>query len=429
MATASAQLKAPAGARKRADAELVLSDVALAIDPDKVTLETKAKIATPEAALLVRLSEGSIEVDRHNGEKVEISALASTETWERIVAGDTNGIEAVAFSDLTVRGNLHRAMELGSYIEPRRPYDWGYEVGRVQAGRVAIARIKSRGPRSGPACQGDASVSPVIFIHGLSATKSSMLHPFAHMARFTEVHAIDQPGHGESDKPLVSYTPAFLATELLHYMDAEGIERASLVGNSLGGRVALEVAARWPDRVDKLVLYAPAMAPIKDRQLIPLLRLVPSYVGMIPGVFSRRRAELVVSTFLGRSTRTSKALLDAAIDDFLRIYSSASARQALYSALRSYLLAEPFGEDGFWVSLEKVEAPALFIWGRGDPLISWKYSRATSKFMEHSVSVIYEDGGHVPQLEHPERTNKITEDFLLRGALPETSAHLTVWRG
>jgi abhydrolase domain-containing protein 6 len=427
LAIAGARMRQSIDERETAQAESVLADVALAIDPERISFETTAKLATPEAALMVRFKDGSVEVDRYSGQKVEISSSASAETWIDIVEGTRNGIQAVVTSDMSVRGNLHLAMELGALIEPRAPYEWHYEVGRVQAGKVAIARIKSS--RRDGDDQGRTNTSPVIFIHGLSATKSSMLHPFAHMAQFTESHAIDQPGHGESDKPLVSYTPAFLATELLHYMDAEGIERASLVGNSLGGRVALEAAAHWPDRVDKLVLYAPAMAPIRDRQLIPLLRLVPSYIGMIPGVFSRRRAEVVVNTFLGKSKRTSKALIEAAIDDFLRIYSSASARQALYSALRSYLLAEPFGENGFWDSLERVEAPALFIWGRNDPLISWKYSRATSKSIEHSVSVIYEDGGHVPQLEHSDRTNHITAAFLLEGKIPEPSSQLTIWRG
>lgn len=424
MATASTSIGYLQPEPDRDRAESVLADVALSIDPESITFEASARIATPEYALLARFSPGSIRVDRYSGERVDLSALAATETWEDLLAGRRNGLEAVTANDMAVRGHLHRAMELGSLIEPKTPYSWSYEVGRVDAGRIGIARIRSKKPGG----RSPAITSPIVFVHGLSATKSSMLPPFVHMAPLAESHAIDQPGHGESDKPMVSYTPAFLATALLHYMDAEGIERANLVGNSLGGRVALEVAARWPDRVDKLVLYAPAMAPIKDRTLLPLLKLVPSYVGMVPAVFSRRAAELIVSTFLGKSQRTSRALLDAAIDDFMRIYSSAGARRALYSALRGYLLAEPFGQDGFWDSLERVTAPALFIWGRHDPLVSWKYSRMTAKVMEHAVSVIYEDGGHVPQIEHPTRTNAITEAFLTKGAIPESSPEITVWQ-
>jgi pimeloyl-ACP methyl ester carboxylesterase len=433
LATASTTLRSPYLEPEKGQAESVLADVALSIDPDSIEFEASAKIATPETALLARFEPGSIKVERFAGEKVDVAAIASTATWQQILEGEHNGLEAVTANQMAVRGNLHRAMELGSLIEPARPYRWSYRVGRVQAGKVGIARIKSFIERHDPAADAASAekyrtAAPVIFIHGLSATKSSMLPPFTHMARHVEAHAVDLPGHGESDKPMVSYTPAFLATEILHYMDAENIDKAVLVGNSLGGRVSLEIAARWPDRVEKLVLYAPAMAPIKDRALLPLLRLVPSYVGMIPAVFNRRAAELVVSTFLGKSQRTSPALLEAAIDDFLRIYSSPGARRALYSALRAYLLAPPFGEDGFWNSLEKITAPALFIWGRFDPLISWKYSRMTAKTVEHAVSVIYEDGGHVPQIEHPQRTNQITESFILEGKIPESSAQVTVWR-
>lgn len=430
MATAEVSSTAPSP-RRVGRAESVLADIAIRLPERHDELRASIRIATPETSLRLKVDDRGTDVLPDDGRPADVSLKADIETWKMIASGELNGLEAVNQGRLSVRGNVHLAMELGSKIVSDEPYRWGYVVDRPKIGKLRIARLKTtrwQEEEGMPPGAARASRNPVVVLHGLAATKSSMLPTIAGLAGDREVHAIDHPGHGDSDKPFVSYTPSFLAGTVIRYIDAIGAERVDLIGNSLGGRVSLEVASRWPDRVGRMVLYAPAMAPIKDRTLTSLLRVVPSTIGMIPGIFSRGRAETVVRTLLGGLDTAQKGLIDAAVDDFLRIYASASARRALYSALRGYLLADAFGEKGFWTSLPNVEAPALFIWGRHDQLVSWRYSRATSQWMPHAVSVIFEDGGHVPQIEHPDRTLRMTADFL-EGRQPRPGPTVTVWRG
>lgn len=410
-------------ARRIGRAEDALTDVAIRLPERYDDLRAKLRISTPEASFKVLINEYGSEVVSDDGRPVDVSMQGETDVWRDLATGVTNGLEAVHHGRITVRGNVHLAMDLGSRIISDQPHRWHYEVGRPRVGRLRIARLRTHLRDSGEI---QTASNPVLVMHGLSATKSSMLPTIVGLAASREVHAIDHPGHGDSDKPFVSYTPSFLAGTAIRYIDQIGAERVDLIGNSLGGRVALEIAARRPDRVGRMVLYAPAMAPARDRGLIQLLKVVPSSVGMIPGIFTRGRAETVIRTLLGGLDGARQSLIDAAVDDFLRIYSSASARRALYSSLRGYLLADSFGEGGFWTSLPEIEAPALFIWGRHDPLVSWRYYRLTAQWLPHAVSAIYEDGGHVPQIEHPDRTHEITRDFL-DGGRPEASTAVSVW--
>lgn len=427
MASAEVAVVAPS-ARRISRAESVLADVAIRLPDRRDSLDALVRIATPEISYKVRTCDSGTELIPDDGKPVASEFTASVEVWGSVVAGEFNVLEAVDAGLMTIRGNVHLAMDFGGMMISDSPYPWHYNVDRVKVGKLKVARLVTKIPDSGHLSATDSPRGhrPALVLHGLSATKSSMLPTIVGLAEDREVHAIDHPGHGDSDKPYVSYSPSFLAGTVIRYLDAIGAEKVDLIGNSLGGRVSLEVAARWPDRVGRMVLYAPAMAPIKDRNLISLLKVVPSSIGMIPGIFTRGRAEMVMRSLLGGLDGAGQSLIDAAVDDFLRIYSTAGARRALYSALRGYLLADSFGDGGFWTNMPRIRSDALFIWGRHDDLVSWRYSRATSQWMPHAVSVIYEDGGHVPQIEHPERTNKMTRDFF-DGVLPQPSPAVTMW--
>ena len=87
----------------------------------------------------------------------------------------------------------------------------------------------------------------MILIHGLGSNKTSFFETVSALTPQYTVHAIDLPGFGSSSKPLrAPYDAAWFARAVTRFMDAEGIERAHLVGNSLGGRVAIEVGLREP---------------------------------------------------------------------------------------------------------------------------------------------------------------------------------------
>src|SRR5256886_17001089 len=92
----------------------------------------------------------------------------------------------------------------------------------------------------------------------------------------------DLPGHGASEKPRTDYTARFYARVVRRLMDATGARGAALIGSSLGGRIALEVAARSPEHVAGLGLLGPAVPGFRVRYLLGLTRVIPSEIGALP---------------------------------------------------------------------------------------------------------------------------------------------------
>ena len=122
----------------------------------------------------------------------------------------------------------------------------------------------------------------MVCIHGLGATKVSLLPTVAALSDRWQVTAVDLPGFGESDKPLrAAYDAPFFAGAVIALLDELGIERVHLIGNSMGGRVAIEVGLLYPERVGRIVLLSPALAWLRDRRWRWLLRAPLPKLGLI----------------------------------------------------------------------------------------------------------------------------------------------------
>ena len=123
----------------------------------------------------------------------------------------------------------------------------------------------------------------VICLHGLGSNKTSFFETIAALTPDHTVHAIDLPGFGSSSKPARgAYNAPYFARSVLGYMDAMSIERAHLVGNSMGGRIAIELALTEPDRAETLSLLAPVLAFRRRRELVPLVKLIRPELAAIP---------------------------------------------------------------------------------------------------------------------------------------------------
>src|SRR3954464_3883148 len=160
-------------------------------------------------------------------------------TWCRLRQGDLSGIEAFSQRLLYARGELDLALGFeGLFRLPdgRAPL---LRIRAVPVGRLKVSTL-TRG--DGP--------DDVLLLHGLGGTKSSFFDTAAALSRRYRVHVLDLPGFGGSSKPaLARYGARFFARSVLGTMDALEIDRAHLVGNSMGGRVAIEVGLREPARV------------------------------------------------------------------------------------------------------------------------------------------------------------------------------------
>ena len=160
---------------------------------------------------------------------------ADLETWERVAADVRGGMAAFEAGRLTIRRDLHLGVGFLAATS-----------GMAEPGRLTLPDRRDAA-RQGRRSRRPARARRSIAIHGLGATKASFLPTIAALADDFTVTALDLPGFGDSDKPIgAPYDARFFADAVVALLDALEIERAHLVGNSLGGRVALEVGARAP---------------------------------------------------------------------------------------------------------------------------------------------------------------------------------------
>jgi pimeloyl-ACP methyl ester carboxylesterase len=239
-----------------------------------------------------------------------------------------------------------------------------------------------------------------------------MLPTFWDLSADHRVIAPDLPGFGDSAKPLRSYNASFYAKWLKGFFDAVNITKADIVGNSMGGRIAIEAALSFPEKVERLVLLAPSPAFIRRREFVKLVGVLRPELALIPLPMPRRQVMAGLKRLFARPSRMAPHRLDAAVDEFLRVFSTPKGRIAFFSAARQIYLEEPFGDEGFWNRLPTLQTPSLFVWGEKDRLVPPKFSRHVERALPNATSVILEDCGHVPQFELPERTNELVRSFI-----------------
>jgi pimeloyl-ACP methyl ester carboxylesterase len=251
----------------------------------------------------------------------------------------------------------------------------------------------------------------VVCLHGLGSNKTSFFETIAALTPDHTVHAIDLPGFGSSSKPARgAYNAPYFARSVLDYMDAMSIERAHLVGNSMGGRVAIELALTEPGRAETLNLLAPVLAFRRRRELVPLVKLIRPELAAIPHPLGASRVREQFWNLFARPERLDPAAADIAADEFCRTYRSRSARIAFFAAARNIYLDAPNGERGLWTRLAGLRTPALFIWGDRDRLIPAAFSTHVAGILPRTRQVVLTECGHVPQVELPARTNGLIRE-------------------
>ncbi|HEY2167766.1 MAG TPA: alpha/beta fold hydrolase [Jatrophihabitantaceae bacterium] len=329
---------------------------------------------------------------------------ASLPVLNDVVSGRRSGIDAFLAGELTVRGNLALSLQLDGLFPGDRADHTRTYTRSTNAGGIETFYLEA-GPVDAP---------PVVLVHGLGATNASMLPLFAALSREFHVLAPDLPGHGGSQAKNDAHGAPFLGNWLVAFLRETCTEPAVLVGNSLGGRTALEAALTSPYEVRGVVLLCPAVAFRKLRQFVPLVRLVRNEVAALPVRVPRTMAMRGLRNLFADPNRVPPAWLDAAVDEFIRVLGVRANRMAIFSALRHVYLDEPFGETGFWERLPGLRPPALFVWGDKDPLVPAGFSRFVAEALPAAESVILADCGHVPQFEHAELTADLTRDFIAR---------------
>lgn len=352
----------------------------------------------------VRARGSRCEVSPSPAREPDVVIGTDASTWIALREGRMSGLDAFSQRRLYTQGDVDLALAFeGLFHLPggRQP------LLRMTETHTAAGRLTSLVAGNGP--------EQVVCLHGLGSSKSSFFETVAALDSRYTVHAIDLPGFGASDKPArAPYDAMWFASAVRGYLDEHAIERAHLVGNSMGGRISLELGFAHPDRIASLSLLAPALAFRRRRQLVPLVRLLRPELAAIPHPLRAATVRAHLWSMFAHPDRLDPAAADIAVEEFCRSYRSRAARIAFFAAARNILLDEPHGVDGFYARLSGLRPPALFVWGDADRLIPAAFSRHVAQALPQAEQHVLEECGHVPQIELAEHTNALVGAHIRR---------------
>ena len=220
---------------------------------------------------------------------------------------------------------------------------------------------------------------------------------------------VDQPGFGESDKPeITKQFFTFSADALLGLLDKLGIERAHLVGNSLGGGTAVRFALRHPDRAGRLVLMAPGGLSLNVFSPDPTegIKRLTAF-GAPPGPTKEKLAE-----FLKTLVYDQKLITDELVEDRFQHASSPESLRAMASMGASFTRPETFEEGMLWREAYRLRQRVLLIWGREDRVNPLDGALAALKLIPRAQLHVFGRCGHWAQLERFAEFNRLAMDFL-----------------
>ena len=252
----------------------------------------------------------------------------------------------------------------------------------------------------------------LLLVHGIagrSATWEDVAPALG--GRFTLL-APDLPGHGESSKPRGDYSLGAYANTLRDLVGALGFESGSVIGHSLGGGIAMQLAYQFPERCERLILVSSGGL---GREVHPLLRSAT-----LPG------AEIVIPLLCNQGTRRSVDGVTRWIarlglrpgpdlDELWRAFASlgdAAARRAFLATARSVIDAGGQRVDATNRLYLAQELPTLIVWGERDPLIPVHHAHAAHRQIPGSRLAVFPGAGHFPHRSHPKRFAEVVLDFL-----------------
>jgi pimeloyl-ACP methyl ester carboxylesterase len=235
--------------------------------------------------------------------------------------------------------------------------------------------------------QESGSGPDVILLHGLGADRSAWASTVPALAGKYHVFVPDQVGFGQSDKPLIDYRVATLVDFLQAFCKKLNIPRATLVGNSLGGWVAMDFALAHPDEVNGLVLVDSAGYSAKRLGGTPLTREMLEALN--PTTLAGEK-QLMALVFHNKMF-SSDEFADRALTAHLRKNDAYTIDRFIDSILRN--------EDVVDGRLGAIKAPTLVVWGREDALVPLAAGKALGEDIPGARSVILDGCGHVPPVE------------------------------
>jgi pimeloyl-ACP methyl ester carboxylesterase len=267
-----------------------------------------------------------------------------------------------------------------------------------------------------------AGEDPVVLVHGLGGQWQNWLENIPRLAQDRRVVAMDLPGFGCTPEPAddVDVTITQYGRWVNELCDKPGLDKIELIGNSMGGYIAAEVAIQFPERVKRLVLVSAAGISSAEVLHLPILTfgriaaaLATNSVTRYRHLAARPSTRHMSLALVARHPRLLKA--DLAYEGFFK----GGGKPGFDDALRASL------DYDFRDRLDDVKVPTLIVWGEKDSIIPTRDADEFERLIEDSRKVVMEDAGHVPMAERPQAFNDVLVEFLAeegRADDKETSA-------
>lgn len=236
----------------------------------------------------------------------------------------------------------------------------------------------------------------LILLHGLGGYAERWRNSIPYLSKKYHVFAPDLIGYGQSDKPSLDYTLDLFTKYTFGFIDAIGLERANMIGTSLGGQIVVECAAAQSPIIEKLVLISPAGAMRKSTPTLDAYTMAALYP-------TRETVKTAYQMMMGDNKQVS----EDSIENFIQNMSRPNAKMAFLSTLLGLKNAPDISEN-----LKKIKNPTLIIWGKEDTLIPIEYAQQFVSAISNCQFITMEQCGHSPHVEEPERLSDVVIKFL-----------------
>ncbi len=250
---------------------------------------------------------------------------------------------------------------------------------------------------------------PLLLIHGYGAGMWVWEKQMEVLSRFYRVYALDVIGHGFSDRPKISYMPETYIHFLRDFMDGLGIEKATLIGNSMGGGIAWATAILFPEKVDRLILIdcvpPDVLAQVKNESFRTLVAI--KGIPILPYLVISARSRSSMKWVLVECVSDAKLITPEVVNRQYQLSRVKGTTWVLYSTLKNAEEALKL-KDRFPL----IHQPTLFIWGERDAIFPPRVGEALHQAVAGSRLRVIEKSGHIPMWETPDGVNQAILDFL-----------------
>lgn len=268
---------------------------------------------------------------------------------------------------------------------------------------VQVGSVKTRYWERGTSHQ------TVILLHGAGGSAEFWYYNIGVLARHHRVIAIDMVGSGRSDKPSACYSLAYQARFIHDFMSVKGIESATLIGHSMAGGAALQLALTAPEKVEKLVLVG-SFGLGREVTLSARLATLPL------AVRSLQPSPHVMRPMLKQNVFDVDSIPDEWIEMRYPIFALPGRKEPLIQMARTNLDLRGVREAVFRPivqNLSKIAAPTLIVWGKQDRIFPLAHAFVAAERLPNAQELcLFDRCGHYPHLEHPTQFNQAVLEFL-----------------